>query len=34
MKIVRGNGKDDVARIYHAIVDGKAKPEEGHILSL
>lgn len=34
MKIVKGKGKADVERVYKAMVDGKAKPEEGHMLSL
>lgn len=34
MKVVEGRGRADVERIYHAMLDGKAKPEEGHMLSL
>ncbi|MBL8782012.1 MAG: DUF2855 family protein [Alphaproteobacteria bacterium] len=34
MKIVKGKGKADIERVYKAMVDGKAKPEEGHMLSL
>jgi len=34
MKITHGNGKADIERVYHAMVDGKAKPEGGHMLSL
>jgi hypothetical protein len=34
MKIVKGKGKADVERVYRAMVDGKAKPDEGHMLSL
>jgi hypothetical protein len=34
MKIVKGKGKADVEHVYRTMVDGKAKPDEGHILSL
>lgn len=34
MKVVKGKGKADVQRVYLAMVDGKVKPEEGHMLSL
>jgi hypothetical protein len=34
MKIVAGRGRADVERVYRAMLEGKAKPEEGHILTL
>lgn len=34
MKIINGSGRADVERVYRAMLDGKAKPEEGHMLSL
>ncbi len=34
MKIVRGRGRADVERVYREMLTGKAKPEEGHVLSL
>jgi hypothetical protein len=34
MKIVEGHGRADVERVYHDMVAGKAKAEEGHMLSL
>ena len=34
LKIVRGKGPADVERVYHELLTGKAKPEEGHMLSL
>ena len=34
MKVVEGRGRADVERVYRAMLDGKAKPEEGHMLSL
>jgi hypothetical protein len=34
MKIVKGKGKTDVQRVYNDMVGGKAKPDEGHMLSL
>jgi len=34
MKIVKGKGKADVERVYRDMVAGKAKAEEGHMLSL
>lgn len=34
MKVVKGKGKAEVQRVYGLMVDGKAKPEEGHMLSL
>lgn len=34
MKIVEGRGRADVERVYRDMVAGKAKPEEGHMLSL
>jgi len=33
LKIVRGKGRADIERVYRAMVDGKTKPEEGHMLS-
>jgi hypothetical protein len=34
MKIVQGHGRADVERVYRDMVAGKARPEEGHVLSL
>jgi hypothetical protein len=34
MKIVQGKGRADIERVYAEMVGGKAKPEEGHMLSL
>ncbi len=34
MKVVRGKGAADVERVYLDMLDGRAKPDEGHILSL
>jgi hypothetical protein len=34
MKVINGQGRADVERVYRAMLEGKAKPEEGHMLSL
>jgi hypothetical protein len=34
MKVVRGKGAADIERVYLAMLDGRAKPDEGHVLSL
>lgn len=34
MKVVRGKGPADIERVYLDMLDGRAKPDEGHILSL
>jgi hypothetical protein len=34
MKVVRGKGAADVQRVYLAMLDGRARPDEGHVLSL
>lgn len=34
MKVVRGKGPAEVERVYLAMLDGRARPDEGHILSL
>ncbi len=34
MKIVSGKGRIDIERVYRDILTGKARPEEGHMLSL
>jgi hypothetical protein len=34
MKIVDGSGPAGVERVYREVLAGKAKPEQGHILSL
>lgn len=34
MKVVRGKGAADIERVYLDMLDGRAKPDEGHILSL
>jgi hypothetical protein len=34
LRIVEGHGQDAVASVYRAMLEGKADPAEGHILSL
>lgn len=34
MRVIRGRGAKDVESVYLDILDGKVKPDEGHILSL
>jgi hypothetical protein len=34
MKIVNAKGRADIERVYRDMVAGKAKPDEGHMLSL
>jgi len=34
MKVVRGKGQTDIERVYQAMLDGRADPREGHVLSL
>ncbi len=34
MKVVYGRGPAEVERVYSAMLDGRARPDEGHILSL
>ncbi|HEV7730819.1 MAG TPA: DUF2855 family protein [Candidatus Binatia bacterium] len=33
VRIVRGQGPDDIARVYQAVLSGGATPDEGHVLS-
>lgn len=34
LRVVRGNGPGDVERVYHDVLEGRARPDEGHILSM
>ena len=34
LKVVRGYGPDELARVYDALVAGTTNPAEGHVLSL
>jgi hypothetical protein len=34
MRVVNGKGRADVERVYRDMVSGKARPDEGHMLSL
>ena len=34
MKVIHGRGPADVERVYRDMLDGRARPEEGHVLSL
>ncbi len=34
MRVIRGNGKEDVLRVYLENLDGRARPNEGSVLSL
>ena len=34
LRIVRGSGQADVERVYREVLEGRAKPDEGHVLSL
>ncbi len=34
MTVVRGKGQADIERVYLAMLDGRASPREGHVLSL
>jgi hypothetical protein len=34
LKVMEGRGEADVLARWHALLDGKARPEEGYILSL
>jgi hypothetical protein len=34
MKVIESRGSSDVERVYRAMLEGKAKPEEGHMLAL
>lgn len=34
MKIVKGQGPADVERVYHEMLNGKAQPAQGHMLSV
>lgn len=34
MAVVRGKGPADIERVYLAMLDGRARPREGHVLSL
>jgi len=34
LRVVRGSGPTDVERVYHDVLEGRARPDEGHVLSL
>lgn len=34
LRIVRGSGAADVERVYQEVLEGRARPDEGHVLSL
>ena len=34
MRVVHGWGATDVERVYLEMLDGRTKPDEGHVLSL
>jgi NADPH:quinone reductase-like Zn-dependent oxidoreductase len=34
LEVVRGRGAADVERVYREVLEGRAKPSEGHVLSL
>ena len=34
LRIVRGNGPAEVERVYRELLEGRAQPHEGHVLSL
>jgi hypothetical protein len=34
LRVVHGRGPDDLERVYRALLEGRARPEEGHVLSL
>ena len=34
LKVVRGRGQADVERVYREVLEGRAKPSQGHVLSL
>ena len=34
MRVVAGNGAADVERVYRDMLDGRVRPDEGHVLSL
>ena len=34
MRVVAGNGPDDVERVYRDMLDGRVRPDQGHVLSL
>lgn len=34
LRVVRGNGRTEVERVYRELLEGRALPHEGHVLSL
>ncbi len=34
LRVVRGHGAGTVERVYHEVLEGRARPDEGHVLSL
>ena len=34
MQVVRGNGRDDLSRVFQQVLAGESLPSEGHVLSL
>jgi NADPH:quinone reductase-like Zn-dependent oxidoreductase len=34
LHVVRGSGPAEVERVYHDVLEGRARPDQGHILSL
>ena len=34
LRVQRGAGRSDVERVYHGVLEGRAKPDQGHVLSL
>ena len=34
MRVVAGNGAADVERVYRDMLDGRVRPDQGHVLSL
>lgn len=33
LKVVRGRGPEAIAQAYHEVLDGKVRPDQGHVLS-
>lgn len=34
LRVVRGEGPDEVARVYDALLEGRSEPRDGHVLSM
>ncbi|MFZ4758297.1 MAG: hypothetical protein ACOYLX_09035 [Burkholderiaceae bacterium] len=34
MKVVHGRGAEDVVRVWREMVDGRSRPDQGHVLGL